>query len=122
MLCIAAGGKVLALAVSTFTLNWTHSVQHTDWWERWEVSDAGLRPVEARITSAGAGMEPPPNAVRQADGWHYRPSLPLQRDVFLGASGATGDGWKLCAAGACRVLGAEPDVPLHLWTAAVCAP
>ncbi len=119
-LCIASGGKVVALVASSFTLSWSHSVAHTEWWERWEVTAQGLRPVEARILGAGAGMEPPADAVRRADGWHYRPSLPPQREVLLAASGATGGGWRLCARGDCLDLGAEPGAPLRLWQAAHC--
>ncbi|WP_442771579.1 DUF1850 domain-containing protein [Paenirhodobacter enshiensis] len=70
MLCLATGTKVLAFAVSTFTLSWTHSVQRTEWWERWEVTEAGIRPVEARVTSSGAGMEAPEGAGAAADGRH----------------------------------------------------
>lgn len=121
MLCIAAGGKILALAASTFTLSWTHSVQRIEWWERWEVSAEGLRPVEARVAGSGAGIEPPPDALWRADGWHYRPSLPPQREIFLSASGTTGGGWTLCAEGTCHVLGSEDEKPLRLWTAPTCA-
>ena len=32
-LCILAGGKVTALALSAFTLSWTHSVQKSEWRE-----------------------------------------------------------------------------------------
>lgn len=119
-LCILAGGKALALAVGTFTLSWTHSVQHTTWWERWEVTGAGLRPVEARVTSAGAGMEAPPDAILEPDGWHYFPKLPLQREVFLAASGATLGGWTLCAEGACHEIGAAAGAPIRLWVAPGC--
>lgn len=120
-LCIAAGGKVLALAVGTFTLSWSHSVEHVTWWERWEVAPEGLRPIEARLVGSGAGMEAPPEAELRPDGWHYTPHLPLQREVFLAASGATGGGWTLCAAGACQMLGAAADAPLRLWSAGDCA-
>lgn len=119
-LCIAAGGKVIALVASSFTLGWTHSTAHTEWWERWEVTAEGLRPVEARITGTGAGMEPPPDAVLRADGWHYRPDLPPQREVFLAASGATGGGWQLCTDKECLTLGAVPGKPLRLWQAEEC--
>ncbi len=119
-LCIAAGGKVIALVASSFTLSWSHSTAHTEWWERWEVTAEGLRPVEARISGSGAGMEPPPDAVLRADGWHYWPDLPPQREVFLAASGATGGGWRLCASGECRMLGTVPGEPLRLWQAEEC--
>ena len=119
-LCLATGAAVLSLAVPGFTLSWSHSVEHTIWWERWEVTAAGLRPVEARVAGAGAGIDLPEGAERRADGWHYRPGLPVQREVWLAASGATDGGWTFCAGGACRVLGAEPGAALHLWTAPDC--
>lgn len=119
-LCVAAAGSVLALAVTGFELSWTHSVTRGLWWERWEVAEAGLRPVEARIEGSGAGMEVPEGA-RLSDGvWRYTPTLPPQREVFLAASGATGGGWTLCAAGRCLELGAEAGPPARLWQAEDC--
>lgn len=119
-LCVAAGAVVLALAVPEFELSWTHSVTRGLWWERWEVNAEGLRPVEARISGSGAGMEPPEDA-RLVDGvWSYAPQLSPQREVFLAASGATGGGWTLCAAGACHSLGAAAGPPVRLWQAVNC--
>lgn len=109
MLCVAG----LVFAASGFTLEWQHSVARTIWWERWEVTDAGLAPVEARITGAGAGMEPPPDARRLADGWHWTPQVSPQPQVLLAASGATGGGWRLCAGGRCHDL-PETGAPLRL--------
>ncbi|CAM5517556.1 hypothetical protein FALB51S_03998 [Frigidibacter albus] len=80
----------------------------------------GLRPIEARISGSGAGMEPPLDAVLRADGWHYAPTLPPQREVFLAASGATGGGWQLCVAAECLSLGAAAGEPLRLWQAEAC--
>lgn len=128
MLCILTGGKVIALAVTGFTLSWDHSVQHIEWWERWQVSDRGLRPVEARVTGSGAGIDLPPDAVWKSDGWHYQPRLPWQKSVHLGASGATrGGGWTLCPddadkpnGAACLILGATPEADLHLQSAPDC--
>ncbi|QDA36662.1 DUF1850 domain-containing protein (plasmid) [Paracoccus liaowanqingii] len=119
MLCVAAGAFALSLATEGFTLDWTHSVARTVWWERWQITDAGLTPVEARITGTGAGMEPPPDA-RLRDGvWHYAPQVPPQRQVVLAASGATGAGWRLCAQGTCHAL-TEDQGPLRLWSAERC--
>ncbi|MFV0244776.1 MAG: DUF1850 domain-containing protein [Qingshengfaniella sp.] len=120
MLCIAAGGPVLALAVSGFTLSWTHSVEKTRWWERWEIGPGGLRPVEALITGSGAGMEPPANALRTPEGWRYEPKVPPQDRVLLAASGMTGGGWTLCAEDICRDLGADPGTGITLYTAPDC--
>ncbi|MBD3763886.1 MAG: DUF1850 domain-containing protein [Rhodobacterales bacterium] len=63
MLCVTAAGGVLALAVSGFTLDWTHSVERVRWEEDWAVSSTALRPVRGRIRGSGAGMEVPPGAV-----------------------------------------------------------
>jgi hypothetical protein len=120
MLCVAASGMVLSLAVDSFTLHWTHSVTRGLWWERWEVGAAGLRPVEARITGSGAGMEPPEGAVRVGGAWSFVPTLPPQQEVLLAASGATGDGWHLCAGDNCHALGAEAGEPVRLWQAPHC--
>ncbi len=34
-LCILAAGKTTVLAVASFTLAWTHSVERTRWIETW---------------------------------------------------------------------------------------
>lgn len=120
MLCVGAGAAVLSLAVTGFTLDWTHSVERTAWWERWHLSDAGLAPVKARITGPGAGMEPPPDATFRDGAWWFTPQVPPQRQVFLGASGATDGGWRLCADDRCHRL-PEDQGPLRLWVAADCA-
>lgn len=121
-LCVATGTTVLlALAVESFTLSWTHSVTRTTWWEQWEVSAAGLRPVEARISGSGAGMEPPEGAVLVDGTWSYLPQLPFQREVLLASSGATGSGWLLCAEGTCWTLGTMAGAPLRLWTSDPCS-
>jgi hypothetical protein len=105
-LCIAAAGKTLLIAASAFTLSWTHSVEKIAWQEDWQVGQDGLRIVEARVKGSGAGMEPPEGSVLKDGWWHYKPALPPQKQVRLAASGATGGGWTLCAAGECMVLGA----------------
>jgi hypothetical protein len=95
-LCVL-GSEVLRLAVTAFTLAWTHSVERTAWEEDWRVTPAGLQLVEARVQASGAGMEPPEGA-RLADGWWvYAPRRPPQPELLLAASGATGGGWTLCA-------------------------
>jgi hypothetical protein len=112
-LCIAIGGKVVMLAVSTFTLSWTHSVEKTEWTERWAVTPGGLVVTEARVEGSGAGMEPPDGAVFDGSGWSYRlPPLPQER-VILADSGATGP-WTLCAGTECRTLGGGHGEPITL--------
>ncbi|MBZ9799666.1 DUF1850 domain-containing protein [Mesorhizobium sp. ES1-4] len=104
-LCIIAAGKTVALGVATFTLAWTHSVEHTRWEEDWKVTPSGLQVVEARIEGSGAGMEPPEGAVLRDGWWIYAPRVNVQPRVILAASGATGDGWTLCTAKGCLELG-----------------
>lgn len=116
-LCIATGGTVIALAASSFTLSWIHSVERTRWDESWRVEAGRLAVVEARVRGAGAGIDLPDDAERTADGWRYRPRLaPIPR-LLLAASGATPSGWTLCAAGECLELAAEPGDPVAIWAA-----
>jgi hypothetical protein len=112
-LCVA-GAATLRLAVTAFTLAWTHSVEHLRWEEDWRVTPAGLEIVEARVKGSGAGMDPPEGARLDGGWWRFRPERPPQRQLLLASSGATGGGWTLCAAGACREFGATAGVPLRL--------
>lgn len=113
-LCVLTGGAALALAVEAFTLSWTHSVERTRWEEDWRVTAAGLELVEARVAGSGAGMEPPEGAVLRDGFWAFAPNLPPMPEVLLAASGATGSGWRLCAAAACLDLGARAGSPVRL--------
>ncbi len=113
-LCILAAGRVTTLAVASFTLSWQHSVEHTGWSESWRVDPGALTLTEARVKGSGAGMDPGPGA-RLRDGWWVWTPAPLALpDLALAASGATGGGWELCAAGGCVTLGADPGAPVHL--------
>jgi hypothetical protein len=112
-LCVA-GPEALRLAVTAFTLAWTHSVEHVRWEEDWRVTPSGLELVEARVRGSAAGMEPPEGAQLEQGWWVYAPALPPRRELLLAASGATGGGWTLCAAGRCRALGATAGAPLRL--------
>ncbi len=109
-LCLfALGGALLASLPGTdFTLSWTHSIEKTEWRERWSVDSGRLRPVEARVRGTGAGMEPGPDAQSTSDGWLvWVPGLPPQESVALAASGFTGE-HRLCTGADCR--------PLSVWT------
>ena len=106
-LCLLAGGKAVVLAVSAFTLSWTHSVQKTEWRETWSVTSSGLQLTEAAVKGSGAGMEPGPDAVLKDGWWTWSPDLPVQPRLALAASGATGSGWRLCHAGGCAEVGAN---------------
>lgn len=117
-LCVFAGGKVAFIAVSAFTLGWTHSVEKTEWRENWRLTPAGLELVEARVRGSGAGMEPPEGAVLSEGWWVYKSELPAQPRIVLAASGATGGGWRLCAAGTCREIGATAGAPVEIFACA----
>lgn len=113
-LCVLAGAKAMTFAAGLFTLSWQHSVEKVSWEEDWRVTPAGLEIVEARVKGSGAGMDPPEGAVLSDGWWRYRPDLPPQPRVMLAASGATAGGWRLCVAGECLTLGAEPGDPIVL--------
>jgi len=121
MLCIAAAGVVTALATTSFTLGWTHSVERTQWEERWRIGNGQLSIVSASVEGSGAGIGIPEDAV-WADGvWTYVPALPPLASLNLAASGATGSGWSLCGGeGQCLELGKEPGMPVRLWAAPAC--
>jgi hypothetical protein len=113
-ICLIAGGKAVAFATVAFTLSWTHSVEKTRWEEDWRLTAAGLQIVEARIEGSGAGMDVPDGAVLEDGRWTYVPKLPAQKSLLLAQSGATGDGWELCADGACRKVGVSSDGPAEI--------
>jgi hypothetical protein len=113
-LCILGLGETVVLAAGLFSLSWTHSVEGTRWEESWRASEAGLQILAARVKGSGAGMEPPDGAVLRNGWWIYRPAAAVQKKLVLAASGATQGGWTLCAAGACRTLGARPGKPITL--------
>jgi hypothetical protein len=103
-LCVLAAGKLTVLAVSAFTLSWTHSVEKTRWEESWQVTPQGLVATSARVEGSGAGMEPPRGAVFDGSGWRYEPDLPSQQRLVLADSGTAG-AWRLCAGDLCMSLG-----------------
>ncbi|EGP09209.1 DUF1850 domain-containing protein [Bradyrhizobiaceae bacterium SG-6C] len=109
-LCLASAGVVKSLAVASFMLSWTHSVEKIEWQEDWRVTPQGLEIVEARVKGSGAGMEPPPEA-RLANGWfHWTPKLPVLPEVALGNSGMAGE-WRLCSGGVCQTLSGILGMP-----------
>jgi hypothetical protein len=113
-LCILAGGKTAMMAVSAFTLAWTHSVEKTQWQEDWRIVPAGLEIVEARIKGSGAGMEPPEGSILKDGWWIYVPSLPALPRLVLASSGATVSGWSICAEGDCVSVGDEAGATIVL--------
>lgn len=113
MLCVLTAGKTLMLAGSLFTVSWTHSVERQRWEEDWRVGPAGIAVVEARVRGSGAGMEPPDGAVLEDGWWTFRPDLPPQPEILLAASGATGEGWRICGR-ECREFGADAEGPIRV--------
>ncbi len=112
--CLSVGALALHLAAGGFTLEWTHSVERIPWREEWRVEPGGLRLVRAAVKGSGAGMEPGAGARLEAGWWVWEPGLPPVPALDLAASGATGSGWRLCADGACREIGAEPGAGVRL--------
>jgi hypothetical protein len=102
-LCLASAGAVKVLAVTAFTLAWTHSIEKVEWQEDWRITPAGLELTEARVKGSGAGMEPPPEARLVAGWFRWKPARPVMPEVSLGNSGAAGE-WRLCTGGKCRTL------------------
>jgi hypothetical protein len=121
MLCIAAGGDLLVLAATAFTLSWTHSVERTHWHESWRIIGGQLQVVEARVEGPGAGIAIPHGARMTPKGWVYRPELPPLPRLVLAASGLTPSAWTLCTEGKCHELGAAAGEPVTIWAAPTCA-
>jgi hypothetical protein len=113
-LCVLVAGKTTILAVTAFTLSWTHSVEKTRWEEDWRVTPAGLKILEARVKGSGAGIDPPEGAMLKDGWWTYEPAIAVRPAVRLAASGATDSGWTLCADQTCVELGAEAGEAIEL--------
>jgi hypothetical protein len=117
-LCIAAGALVATLAVESFTLAWTHSIEKIRWEEDWRIEAGRLHLVEARIRGSGAGMEPPAGAVLEDGAWRYAPGTPPLARLRLAHSTFTA-GHELCFAGRCRALaelaGGAQNEPVELY-------
>jgi hypothetical protein len=122
-LCLASAGIVKTLALASFTLAWTHSIEKVEWQEDWRVTTAGLQLIQARVKGSGAGMEPPPEA-RLVEGWfQWQPQRAAMPEVALGNSGAAGE-WRLCSDGACRTLSQIFGLPIgsNVTTMGACDP
>ena len=111
LLCLSAAGLAVSLALPSFTLAWTHSIEKVRWEEDYRISGQRLVLVEARIRGSGAGMEPPDGAVLRDGAWHYTPPLaPLER-LQLTRSGFVAD-YEICTAQGCQPLSAFVGTPV----------
>jgi hypothetical protein len=102
-LCLAASALSATLAVHSFTLAWTHSIERVRWEEDWRVEGRQLAMVAARIQGFGAGMEPPAGAVLRDGYFHYRPAVAPLDQLTLAHSPYT-RGYEFCTDGNCRPL------------------
>lgn len=103
-LCLAAGAATLALALGSFTLSWTHSVERIEWREHWAVERDGLVLRQAAVKGSGAGMEVPDDAILRDGFWFYEPRLPPQTRVSFADAGRAGSDWTLCDGERCAAL------------------
>lgn len=110
--CLLAGAVALAVSHG-FTLSWTHSVERTEWVEEWQVLNGRLHLTQAAVRGSGAGMEPGAGAVLKDGWWVWSPDVSVTT-LVLAASGATGQGWRLCTDSGCQVIGTTPGAPLLL--------
>ncbi len=94
-ICVTAGGLVLTLAMESFTLAWTHSIEKTRWEEDYRVEGNRLRLIEARVRGSGAGMEPPAGSTFADGVWHYDPHVPLLDKLRLTQSSFAA-GYEIC--------------------------
>ncbi len=103
-LCIASASGIAKIAVTAFTLSWTHSVEKTRWEEDWRVTPAGLEIIEARVEGSGAGMDPPDGSRFDGKFWRWKPPLKPLPELALRRSDAVPQGWTFCAEGRCRPI------------------
>ena len=102
-LCISMGARFVSLPTHEFTLRWHHTVEKTLWEEDYLVAGDWLLLTRARIRGSGAGMEVPPNAVREGNVWSYRPSDRWRRSVELARS-EFGDDYEVCVEQTCKPI------------------
>ncbi len=110
-LCLIGGGKVVAMAVTGFTLAWMHTVEHIPWEEDWRVAGDHLVLERSRVKGSGAGMDPAPNA-HLVDGWFEWKVDETRKQVELARAHEPQAGdWQFCPRtpdgerGPCRPMG-----------------
>ena len=112
-ICLVAAGLVRAtLPSSEVAVAWTHSVEKTRWEERYVISGASLRLVEARVQAVGAGMEPADDAVLRDGWWRWTPRAEPMTELRLTYSTFTPD-YTICAAERCSTLQELVGLPLE---------
>jgi hypothetical protein len=104
--CVAAGGLVVALAIESFTLAWTHSIEKIRWEEDWRVASGQLILTEARIRGNGAGMEVPAGSTFDHGFWRYDPHVPAL-DVLRLTQSDFAAGYQICQSERCELLAAS---------------
>lgn len=110
-ICLVAG-VLMAQFGDDITLRWTHSIQKIVWEEDYRREGVALRLVEAHVRGAGAGMEPPADAVLREGVWHYVPRLPALPQVKLAHSPHV-PAYVVCSAGRCQSVDAWlPGLPV----------
>jgi hypothetical protein len=119
-LCITVGAVMVELPLRAFTLQWRHTVEKVVWEEDYLVAGDWLYLSAARVRGSGAGMEPPPNAVKVGDAWVYLPTDRWRRTLQLARS-EFGDDYLLCTTESCRPLTDWVPAPLAATTLAPCA-
>lgn len=98
------------VATQAFTIAWTHSIQKSRWEEDYSVRlDANKQPIlipgKARIKGSGAGMDPPPDAVKIPGGWYeYQPRTAPLHILRMTRSQFTAD-YEWCMQGVCQPMG-----------------
>ncbi|MEO8847470.1 MAG: DUF1850 domain-containing protein [Casimicrobiaceae bacterium] len=100
---IVAGALRATLPTSVFTLEWSHSIEHTRWQETYAVVDGRIAVTRARIEGMGAGMEAGERATFDGSGWSWTPTIAPLAEVALTLSPYTAD-YQLCAGDRCRSL------------------
>jgi hypothetical protein len=119
-LCITVGAVMVELPLRAFTLQWRHTVEKVVWEEDYLVAGEWLYLSAARVRGSGAGMEPPPEAVKAGEAWVYRPTDRWRRALELARS-EFGDDYLLCTTEGCRPLSDWVPAPLAATTIAPCA-
>jgi hypothetical protein len=119
-LCIVVGTALFNVPATSFTLRWQHTVEKILWEEDYLIAGDWLYLVAARVRGSGAGMEPPPDAVKVGDVWEYRPRDGWHRSINLARS-AIGTDYELCVDGTCRSLSYWAAAPLAPTTLSPCA-